>query len=241
MASADHKLSSLAKQIAMLADPTAWPRLRSPPPRSTAAAPHGVIIGLSKENRPIICVRRGRPDAPLKVLVLAGQHGDERLARRTLQSLLAVPPRELATWIPAIQLCVIPEANPDGCAARSSSNADGIDLNRDHQLLLSVEMAAIHLFVRRWQPHVILDLHNYPSRRRHLLARNIVLDHDVFIDVPSHPVILARPGRVDPAKVLQGLLGAIAARNVSAARYPLVGASDRARHSTSDVVDARNG
>ena len=229
MAPPVHQLSGLAKHIAMLPDSTPWPRLRQ------------AIIGHSKENRPIICVRRGHSDAPLKVLILAGQHGDEQPARRTLQSLLEVPPRELAARIPAVQLAVIPEANPDGCAVRSRGNADGIDPNRDHQLLRSVETAAIHLLVRRWHPHVILDLHNYPSRRRHLLARNIVLNHDVFIDVPSHPAILARPGGVDAGEVLHGLLEAISARDVRADRYILVRASGRARHSTPDVVDARNG
>ncbi len=114
-------------------------------------------------------------------------------------------------------------------------------LNRDHQLLLGAETSAIHRFVRYWRPHVILDLHNYPSRRRHLLARNVVLDHDVFIDVPSHPAILARPDSVDAVEVLRGLLGAIEARAVRVGRYTIVGASGRVRHSTPDVVDARNG
>jgi hypothetical protein len=138
-------------------------------------------------------------------------------------------------------MAIVPEANPDGCAARSRCNADGIDLNRDHQLLLSNETVAIHQFVRRWQPHVILDLHNYPSRRRHLLERNVVLNHDVFIDVPNHPAILARPGRIDSTEVLRDLLGVIAARDVFAGRYTILEATDRARHSTPDVVDARNG
>ena len=199
------------------------------------------VIGFSKENRSILCLERGHAGAPLKVLVLAGQHGDERTARRTLQGLLTAPPEEVAARLPAIQLAVIPEANPDGCASRSRCNADGIDLNRDHQLLLSRETAAIHQFVRQWQPRVILDLHNYPSRRRHLLARNIVLDHDVFIDVATHPAILARPDNADASGVLRGLLKAIAAAEVRVSRYVLIGASGRARHSTPDVVDARNG
>jgi hypothetical protein len=215
--------------------------LRSPPLRLASYLAQGTIIGCSKENKPIICVRRGHASAALKVLVLAGQHGDERSARRMLRSLLAVPENEMASRLAAVQLAIVPEANPDGCAARSRCNADGIDLNRDHQLLLSEETAAIHRFVRRWQPHVILDLHNYPSRRRHLLERNVVLNHDVFIDVPSHPAILARPGHVDCAEVLRDLLGAIAARNVCAGRYTIVGAFARARHSTADIVDARNG
>jgi hypothetical protein len=220
--------------------PTSMKR-RLPRLRIELDASQGTVIGRSQENRPIICFRRGPESGEMKLLVLAGQHGDERSARRTLQSLLTASADEVAARLPAIQLAIIPEANPDGCAARSRCNADGIDLNRDHQLLLSNETVAIHRFVRRWQPHVILDLHNYPSRRRHLLERNVVLNHDVFIDVPSHPAILARPGHADGAEVLRDLLGAITARNVSAGRYTIVADSNRARHSTPDVVDARNG
>ena len=204
-------------------------------------APRGTIVGVSKEQRPIICLRPVPPEAPLKILILAGQHGDERPARRTLRSLLGLPPQEIAARLPGTQLAIIPEANPDGCAVGCRCNAEGIDLNRDHQLLLSRETAAIHLFVREWRPHVILDLHSFRSRRNHLLARNVVLDHDVFIDVPSHPAILARPGNLDVAEILRGLLGAIAARGIHAERYTIVRAAGRVRHSTLDVVDARNG
>ena len=225
----------------MSLEPLIPSKICSPRPRIEMDSSQTTIIGRSREDRPILCLRRGSLSAALKLLVLAGQHGDERSSRRTLQSFLDSPADEVASRLPSIQLAIVPEANPDGCAARSRCNADGLDLNRDHQLLLSDETAAIHQFVRRWQPHVILDLHNYPSRRRHLLERNVVLNHDVFIDVPSHPAILARPSRVNCGEVLRDLLGAIAARNVCAGRYIIVGASDLARHSTPDVVDARNG
>jgi hypothetical protein len=201
----------------------------------------GTTIGLSKERRPIFCVARGSPSAPLKVLILAGQHGDERPARRTVESLLASSQADLAARLPNVQLAVVPEVNPDGCAARTRCTADGIDLNRDHQLLRSGEAMALHQFIRQVQPQVILDLHSYPSRRRHLLERNVVLNHDVFIDVPSHPAILTRPGWVTGREALDGLLRALEARSIRAARYTIVEASGRARHSTPNVVDARNG
>lgn len=206
-----------------------------------ATATRSFVIGFSKERRAIQCLSRGRPDAPLKVLILAGQHGDERPARRTVESLLTVGPAELAGQLPNLQLAIIPEANPDGCAVRCRLNSDGIDLNRDHQLLRSGETVAIHHFVRQWQPHVILDVHSYPSRRRHLLERNVILNHDVFIDVPTHPAILARPRGVAGGDVLKGLLRTLATRSVRAARYTIVESSGRARHSTPDVTDARNG
>jgi len=198
-------------------------------------------IGFSKEQRAICCHSRGAPDAPLKVLVLAGQHGDEGPAQLMLESLLSMDGAALIRRLPNLQLAVIPEANPDGCAARSRCNADGIDLNRDHQSLRSDEIAAIHQFVRQWKPHVILDLHSYPSRRRHLLEQNVVLDHDVFIDVPSHPAIMARSDSVTGADVLQGLLRALWSQEVRAERYTIVETSGRVRHSTPDVLDARNG
>jgi len=177
----------------------------------------------------------------MKVLILTGQHGDERPARQTVEALLKKPPDEVATWFNNLQLAVILEANPDGHVSRTRCNAAGLDLNRDHQLLRSRETAGVHQFVRQWQPHVILDIHSYPSRRRHLLEQNVVLDHDVFLDVPNHPAILARPGSVTGGEVLQGLLRTLAARAVRAGRYTIVETSGRARHSTPDVLDARNG
>lgn len=225
----------------MISKRTEWSNRQFDPSPFTIGGACGAIIGQSRENRPIFCLVRGHLDAPLKVLVLAGQHGDERPALRALGSLLAVPPEVVAARLPNLQLALIPEANPDGCAARSRCNADGLDLNRDHQLLLSHETMAIHQFVRRWQPQVILDLHSYPSRRLHLLARNVVLDHDVFLDVPNHPAVLERPGNVAAAAVLRGLLRDLALQDVRAERYTIVKVSGRARHSSPDVVDARNG
>lgn len=201
----------------------------------------GQVVGLSKGRRSLFSLLRGRNGAPLKLLILSGQHGDERPAQKTVESFLAKPAEELARRLRHTQAAVIPEVNPDGCAARTRYNADGIDLNRDHQLLRSGEVAAVHRFVRQWQPQVVLDLHSYPSRRRHLLERNVVLNHDVFLDVPSHPAILVRPGIVDGRDVLRELLRELTGQGIRAERYTIVEASGRARHSTPDVVDARNG
>lgn len=224
----------------MLCDQTVSRELRAGDARLELAAPCA-LVGSSRQSRSIYCVMRGRSSAPLRVLVLAGQHGDEWPARRAVNALLARPPQEVSARLPNSLLAVIPEANPDGCATSCRHNAEGIDLNRDHQRLASPETAAIHQFVRRWQPRVILDLHSYPSRRLHLLARNIVLDHDVFLDVATHPAILARPDHVNAVEILRQLLQSLNGQDVRAGRYTIVAPSGRARHSTSDVVDARNG
>src|ERR1044071_786364 len=226
----------------MIRDTTAEPDAGLPlPPPPLAAGARRAVIGWSARERPISCLQYGRADARSTCLGLAGQHGDERPARRTLQALLTLPSDEIEDRLPNLRLAVVPEANPDGCAVRSRCNADGIDLNRDHQLLQSPEAAAIHRFARSWLPDVILDLHSYPSRRRHLLEHNVVLNHDVFLDVVSHPAILARQTVADADEVLRCLLREIVMHRVRADRYTIVKASGRARHSTADVVDARNG
>src|ERR1043166_13168 len=142
------------------------PNARSFRPLTATAERDGHVIGFSKERRSIVCLSRGQSDAPLKVLILAGQHGDERPAQRTVELLLAMSAAELRLRFPNLRLAVIPEANPDGCGVRTRCNADGIDLNRDHQLLRSSETVAIHEFVRLWKPQIVLDLHSYPSRDR---------------------------------------------------------------------------
>jgi hypothetical protein len=216
------------------------PPLPAPAPGDGTLSP-GEIIGYSPQGNPIFCLPRGNTGAPLKILILAGQHGDERPARQTVEAFLNAPVGQVIGRLPNCQIAVIFEANPDGRAARTRVNADGIDLNRDHQLLRSNETTAIHQFIRQWQPKVILDLHSYPSRRQHLLERNVVLDHDVFLDVPTHPAIGARNGSVAGREVLRGLLQALKAREICAERYTIVEPTGRVRHSTADVADARNG
>src|SRR5579862_8867242 len=96
--------------------------------KAAAADPTGrrtVVLGRSVDGRPIVAVETGDWDASRRALVVGCIHGNEqagiaiarRLARQT-------PPTELDLWI-------IPVLNPDGVAADSRGNADGVDLNRN--------------------------------------------------------------------------------------------------------------
>jgi hypothetical protein len=191
------------------------------------------IIGWSKEGRPLIVDHFGDERAPLRALIIAGQHGDERYGRRAAES--------FTKPYPSIQLAVLADANPDGAFGKSRANADGVDLNRDHQLLCAAETLAIHRFVRRWEPHLIIDAHNYPPRRRHLIERGLVAHYDVFVDLPTHPAIKMAGGEERQNDLLFAVRSDLAAGGFDGERYTLVKKSGRVRHSTSDVVDARNG
>jgi murein peptide amidase A len=96
------------------------------PAGSIAGPPlRGEVIGTSVQGRPIRLVHIGDPDAPRKVLVVGCIHGSERAGLEVTRALRhAIPPA-------GTELLVLDTANPDGCAAGTRGNADGVDLNRN--------------------------------------------------------------------------------------------------------------
>ena len=89
-------------------------------------------IGRSEQGRPIRALRVGSPRARVKVLVVGAVHGNEPAGRAVVARLQrARPPRGTALWL-------VEDVNPDGSAAGTRHNANGVDLNRN--------------FPYRWQP-----------------------------------------------------------------------------------------
>ena len=84
------------------------------------------VIGHSVEGRPIIASRMGTPGG--RVVLLIGMiHGDE-----TKGSLITQLLRTMPTPV-GIDLWLIDTMNPDGFAAGTRGNANGVDLNRNFE------------------------------------------------------------------------------------------------------------
>lgn len=198
------------------------------------------LLGRSEQGRPLRALLLGDDDAAVRILILSGQHGDERMARTVVQRVARTIARS-PDRSEHVALAVIRNLNPDGAARRTRANALGMDLNRDHLRLETAEVRALHRFIRSWSPHLIVDVHNYPSRRSHLLARGLAYCHDLFLDVPTCPAASTPgPGGWE-ALLLAPLLDDLAALGHRCGRYTLVKPSGRTRHSTPDLLDARNG
>jgi N-acetylmuramoyl-L-alanine amidase len=100
-------------------------------PARTAAA-NETVIGQSAQGRPIRALRIGSARARVKLLVVGSVHGNERAGEAVVARLRRLrPPRGTALWL-------IEQANPDGAAANTRHNANGVDLNRN--------------FPYRWRP-----------------------------------------------------------------------------------------
>ena len=194
-----------------------------------------IVIGHSVRGSPIRATIIGASEAPCRALVIAGQHGDEPGAMEALRSLLV-------DWLPptGVSVAFLPCANPDGAAAGRRANAQGIDLNRDHQRLRSPECRAIHAFARSWAPDLVIDAHTFKARRRALTCHGFEWGADVMVEIDNHPRrLLDYPTRW--RQWLQPVVETLRRQALRCDRYLLVMPSGRVRTSSADIVDARNG
>lgn len=199
------------------------------------------VIGFSGLGKPLLVNHIGRRDSPLKIFIIAGQHGDESGSRKAAERLVeSLEPEAEGAELP-IHVSVLADANPDGSYARRRENDSGIDLNRDHLLLKSSETLAIHSYASLLRPQIIVDVHNYPPRRKRLLAEDRIIDADVFLDTTTIPDdILSRPVKGLGEGLVQSVKSDLTARGFGCERYLLFKPSGKVRTSGLGLSDARN-
>ena len=195
-------------------------------------------LGYSAQGRPLSVHYCGDPGAPVRIFIMACQHGDEPETRHAAAEFVS---RFAArTFCASAYAAVVVDANPDGTTAGTRRNAQDIDLNRDHLLLSSPETAALHAFVDSWKPDIVIDVHTYRPWRRELMALDFVYSQEIMIDFPTNPAISTCLGPALQRKAMGFVEKRLADAGIRSDRYTII-RSGIVRHSSTDIVDARNG
>jgi hypothetical protein len=133
------------------------------------------VVGTSVQGRPIRVLTVGH--GPRKVLFVGGIHGDEpEGAVATAELPTAFSDAGLAD---AATLTILEDANPDGRAAGTRDNANGVDVNRNFPAsnfdktdpsnggkpLSQPESRALSATVQRAAPNLVLVAHSWAGRQ----------------------------------------------------------------------------
>lgn len=148
----------------------------TPAPMPTSpAVPEWEVVGTSVQGRSLRVLTVGH--GPRKVLFIGGIHGDE--AEGSVAASKLPEAFEAAGLSDAVTLTILEDANPDGRAAGTRGNANGVDVNRNFpasnfdstdpsnggQPLSEPEARVVGETIDRIAPNLVLVAHSWAGRQ----------------------------------------------------------------------------
>lgn len=188
-------------------------------------------VGRSQQGRAMVAVvlagPRGFDARQPTVMLLAQQHGNEPAGGEAALVLAQSLATERSALLDRVNVVIIPRANPDAAERFVRESASGIDVNRDHLLVRTLEGQALTAAVLRYAPQIMLDLHEFTVAGRWVSKFGTTMRADALLQA-------ATVGNLSPA--VQAAQG----RYLAAARQALEGAGHRVDDYHTSSADAKD-
>lgn len=164
---------------------------------------------------------RTAADERLVVEIVGSQHGMEGAGTETLlfiaRELLA---GDLRYVLADVDIVLIPNSNPDGFEINQRLNANGVNLNTDFVALTQPESVALVKALDRYEPEVVLDVHESAILKRKSLALEGYLTNFVAqFEVANNPNISRELRNAALNDVLTPWIARVDAAGFNAHRY----------------------
>ena len=112
---------------------------------------------------PVFDVEARDRDAPKRVLVLGGVHGNEQAGILAVPRILEAYDASRQRYRGRMDLRVLAPVNPVGAAFFSRFNADGYDVNRDFVRFETREARLVRDVISEYRPDIVVALHEGPQ------------------------------------------------------------------------------
>jgi predicted deacylase len=147
------------------------------------------IVGKSQQGRPlsllVISSPRGFNASLPTVMLMAQQHGNEPAGGEATLVLAKMLLEEKAQLLDRVNVLIMPNTNPDATELFKRETMNGIDINRDHLLLRIPESQAISAAVTKYNPQLVLDLHEFTVAGRWVSKFGAVMHSDALLQAAT--------------------------------------------------------
>jgi hypothetical protein len=121
-------------------------------------------VGFSVKQQPIKAIQFG--EGAVKILVWSQMHGNESTTTKGLidyLNYLNYNEKEFEMLSKSFSFYILPILNPDGAAAYTRENANGVDLNRDAFTCTQTESQVLKTVLKNFNPDYCFNLHDQRS------------------------------------------------------------------------------
>ena len=157
----------------------------------------------------------------LTVILIGSQHGSEPSGAEALmivsREILA---GKLRFCLDNLNFIIIPNSNPDGRNMNRRVNGNGVNLSTNFTMLSEPESRAITAALHRWQPEVVLDVHESAVYKKNSLAKQgYLLDFEVQFEASNNTNVNPRIRNLSFQHLLPDLIERLRAKGLPAQRY----------------------